>query len=314
MGAGAGRAGVACLFPGQGTQRVGMGLELYKGSALARAVLDEVDEALGLPLTELMFQGPGEELVKTVNTQPAILAVSLACLKTWEASHDMVKDFQVDYVAGHSLGEYTALVAAGALGVSDAARLVQERGRWMQRASEERPGTMAASIGMDESRVAELCLEAGVQVSTINAEDQIVIAGHLEGIERAIELASSRGARRAVSLQVGGAFHSRLMEPAVEGMQEAISNVRFEEPKVPVIGNCTGLPLTTVAEIKEELIGQLCNSVQWRRSLVYLLGVGVGIFYEVGPGNVLSGLVRRLAPGVHVFNVSDLESAQRGVA
>lgn len=310
---GAGRMGVACLFPGQGTQRVGMGLELYEGSAPARAVLDEVDEALGSSLTELMFQGPQEELVKTVNTQPAILAMSLACLKTWEASHNTFGDSRVDYVAGHSLGEYTALVAAGALSVSDAARLVQERGRWMQRASEERPGTMAAIIGMDESKVEELCREAGVQVSTINADDQIVIAGHLEGVERAIKLASSRGARRAVSLQVGGAFHSRLMEPAVEGMQDTISSVRFEEPKVPVIGNCTGRPLTTVAEIKEELLGQLCNAVQWKRSLVYLLGVGVRTFYEIGPGNVLSGLVRRLAPDVNVSNVSDLESAQRSV-
>ena len=301
---------VAFLFPGQGTQHIGMGRTLYEGSAAARSVFEEIDEALSVSLTRLMFDGPEDELTKTVNAQPAILAVSLACLKVMEEMLGAERIPEASFMAGHSLGEYTALVASEALSAQDAVRLVRERGRHMQDVSERLPGGMAAVVGLDELTVEEVCRETGAHISTVNADDQMVIGGDRVALARAMDLCSARGAKRLIRLQVSGAFHTDLMAPAAEGLAEAINGVRFHDPVVPVIANCNGRPLNTGKSVKAELVRQLSQCVQWRRSIDYMLQAGVEDFYEIGPGKVLSGLVKRIEPQASVVNVGDLETAQ----
>jgi [acyl-carrier-protein] S-malonyltransferase len=282
-----------------------MGQQLWERSPGARALLQQVDEVLEAPLTQLMFHGPEAELVKTVNAQPAIMAVSLACLKAMETTLGPQAMPQPTFVAGHSLGEYTALVAAGVLDVPDAVRLVRERGRSMQEAAEQRAGAMAAIIGLDELAVEEVCRETGATISNVNADDQVVIAGDWVTLARAMDLASLRGARRLIRLQVGGAFHSPLMEPAAVRMAAALDHAHFRDPKVPLIANCSGRPLTTARSIRDELARQLISCVQWHRSVQYMLGAGVTAFYEIGPGRVLTSLLRRMQAGTFTVNVDD---------
>lgn len=299
---------VAYVFPGQGTQQVGMGQDLAQQSPAARALFQEVESALGEPFTTLMFQGPEEELKKTVNAQPAILAVSLACRRAMAEALGEKALPQPAFVAGHSLGEYTALVEAQVLDTADAVRLVRERGRLMQVASELQPGGMAAVLGLDELTLEEICQETGTQISTINADDQIVIAGEHMALARALDLAHVRGAKRVLTLQVAGAFHSRLMEPAREGMVQAISRLNFRDPVVPIVANCNSRPLTTADAVKGELVNGLCTCVQWRRSVTYMANSGVNHFYEIGPGRVLSSLIARVNREVQVTNVSSWNS------
>ena len=295
----------AYVFPGQGSQAVGMGQNLYHNSPRAREVFEEADDALKLPLSRLCFEGPDEELKQTVNAQPAILTVSTACLR---AASEFNKPVKPTFVAGHSLGEYTALVAANVIDFSDAVRLVRERGRLMHEAGQTRPGGMAAIIGLDEATLEEICWETGAQIANFNCSAQIVISGTREALARSMDLAKTRGARRVVPLQVSGAFHSELMQPAVEGMTRAISEVEFRPPEVPIVANSTAQPLTQPGEVKEELVRQLCHCVQWQPSVEYMLGVGVSTFIEIGPGQVLSGLIKRISDRVQVLNMSDLES------
>lgn len=301
---------VAYVFPGQGTQHVGMGQDLYEQSPVARKLLDEVDEALDRPLTKLMFEGPQEELNLTINAQPAILATSLAFLK---ASQEIAGPEALpapNFTAGHSVGEYSALAAAGVLGIHDAVRLVQERGRLMHETSQRQQGGMAAVLGLDELTVEEICRETGAYISNINAADQVVIAGEKIALARAMDLASVRGAKRLISLQVSGAFHTDLMRPAVAGMKQAVSQANFSDANVPIIANCDAAPITRQEDIKEELLEQLCGCVQWRRSMAYLWNEGVTQFYEIGPGKVLSGLIRRTCPDAQVIGVNDAKSLQ----
>jgi [acyl-carrier-protein] S-malonyltransferase len=301
---------VAYVFPGQGSQHVGMGKDLYEQSPVARRVFDEADEALGMPLTKLMFEGPVEELNLTINAQPAILTASLACLTA--AQETVGSEFmpQPNFAAGHSLGEYTALAATGVLSVPDAVRLVQERGRLMHETSQKQQGGMAAVLGLDELTIEEICRETGAYISNVNAEDQVVIAGDKITLARAMDLASARGAKRLITLQVSGAFHTDLMKPAVEGMRRAMDEADFNAPSVPIISNCGASPITTGDEIKEELLHQMCGCVQWRRSMSYLWDAGVTQFYEIGPGKVLSGLIRRICPDAQVTAVNDVKSLQ----
>lgn len=299
------RLRVAYVFPGQGSQAVGMGCQLHKGSPEARQVFEEADEALRFPLSRLCFEGPEDELRETVNAQPAILTVSIACLR---AASQFSGTMHPSFVAGHSLGEYTALVAANVLELADAVRVVRERGRLMHEAGKIKPGGMAAIIGLDEGSLEEVCLETGAQIANINCSGQIVISGTREVLARSMDLARTRGARRVVPLQVSGAFHSALMQPAVEGMVHAISNVNFGTPRVPIVANSTAKPLTTTDEVKSELIQQLCHCVRWQPSVEYMVRVGVSTFIEIGPGQVLSGLIKRISNEVQVFNVSDLDS------
>jgi [acyl-carrier-protein] S-malonyltransferase len=299
---------VAYVFPGQGSQAVGMGQDLYDDFESAKAVFDQADQALGFPISRLCFDGPEEELRQTVNAQPAIVTASYACL---EASREAGVGLPPpSFVAGHSLGEYTALAAAGVLDFADAVSLSRERGRLMHEAGQMTPGGMAAIIGLDEAPLAELCAESGAKVANFNCPGQIVISGAEENINRAVDMAKDKGAHRAIPLQVSGAFHTPLMQPAVDGLAIAIAKLNFEDPTTPIIGNTTAQPLTTAAAVKTELLDQLVNCVQWQRSVEYMISNGVSTFIEIGPGKVLAGLIKRIDRGVKILNIGDVESVR----
>jgi [acyl-carrier-protein] S-malonyltransferase len=300
-------AKLAYVFPGQGSQWVGMGRDLYQDFAVAKTVFDQADKSLGFPISRLCFDGPEDELRQTINAQPAIVATSFACL---EASREMGNLPPASFVAGHSLGEYTALAAAGVLDFDHTVYLARERGRLMHEAGQLTPGGMAAIIGLDEAPLAELCAETGAKVANINCPGQIVISGAEANLSQAVELAKSRGAHRAIPLQVSGAFHTALMQPAVDGMAEIMAKLEFKDPTTPIIGNTTAQPLTTAAAVKEELLNQLCNCVQWQRSVEYMISQGVNTFVEIGPGKVLAGLIKRIDRGVKILNIGDVESVR----
>ena len=308
---------IAYVFPGQGAQFMGMGAELYQSSTAARHLFDDVDDILGTPLTRLMFEGPEDELAETVNSQPAIMAMSLACLKAFEQLHPP-DAWSPAAMAGHSLGEYTSLVVSGALDLGDGIRLVRERGRLMQQASELHPGSMAAILGLDETTLEEICLETGAEIANINGNDQIVISGDRLCVARAADLATIRGARKAVPLKVSGAFHSSLMSPAQQGLADAIEGVTFRDPATPIVANATSRPLTKAEEIKLELLTQLCSCVHWKKSVDQMIASGVTSFIEFGPGRVLGSLIRRISSSpqysdrqVDVLNVADTSTAMK---
>jgi len=297
---------VAYVFPGQGSQSTGMGWDLYNRYSSAKEVFDEADASLGFSLSHLCFEGPEEELTKTHNVQPAILVVSIACLKALEEA--AIANFpSPTFVAGHSLGEYTALVAAGVLGLTDAVLLVRERGRLMYEAGLKNPGGMLAVIGLDEETVKDISLRSGTEISNINCPGQIVISGAIEALAKANELAKTRGARALISLKVSGAFHFVLMEPVLAEFSKIVSSFRFHPPVIPVISNLTTRPLTDVDSIKTELVKQLRNCIRWQGSVEYMMNNGVTKFYEVGPGRVLTGLIRRINSELQTFNISGIE-------
>jgi len=302
-------ANVAVLFPGQGSQRVGMGKDLYQAYPEARAVFEEADEVLGLRLSRLCFEGPKADLDDTINTQPALYTVSLALWRTLRALGFAP---EIAFVAGHSMGEYSALAAAGALGFADGLRLVRERGRLMKRAGQRNPGGMAAVLGLADDEVSAICEEAtaqvegpGVQVANYNCPGQVVISGGQAAVRRAIELASERGARRVVPLDVSIAAHSALMAESVAEFATAVRRATLDAPRIPVVVNITAQPVTDVQSLRDELVGQLTSSVQWTRSVQTMIEQGVDTFVEVGPGNVLIGLVRRIDRGVKRYAVGD---------
>ena len=298
----------AFLFPGQGAQAVGMGLDLYKESDSGKEVFDKVDEALGRSLSKIMFEGPEDELRETRNAQPAIMAMSLACIEVMK-SNVPSEAIPIPYLmAGHSLGEYTALAAAGVLSVMDTAKLVQERSELMQHACDSNPGTMAAILGLDEMVLQEVARESGVFISNINTQDQIVISGEKMSVARAMDMSDARGAKKVIPLKVGGAFHSGLMEPAKAGLVDFIDGLKFNDPEVPIIANCTGTPLHTGEEIKGELISQISGCVQWKKSVDFMIKSGIDNFLEIGPGRALGGMVKKIDRGVNVASVNDIES------
>jgi len=296
----------AYVFPGQGSQSTGMGLDLYNSYPAARAVFDVADASLGFSLSRLCFEGPDEELTKTHNVQPAILVVSIACLKALEAEN--IANFPSPvFIAGHSLGEYTALVVAGALDLTDAVLLVRERGRLMYEAGLKNPGSMLAVIGLDEVTVKDISFRSETQISNINCPGQIVISGAAQALAEAHKLAKIKGARVLIPLKVSGAFHSPLMEPIIAEFSEVVSRFKFHPPAIPVISNVTARPLADVDSIKEELVKQLRNCIQWQGSVEYMMNRGVTTFYEIGPGRVLSGLIRRINSDFVTFNVSGID-------
>lgn len=299
---------LAVVFPGQGSQYVGMGRDLYERYPEARAVFDAAEEILGLRLSRLCFAGPEQELNDTVNTQVAILTSSLATLG---AMGGIASLEQTAFVAGHSLGEYTALVAAGAISFVDAVGLVRERGRLMKEVGRQRPGGMAAVLGLSAETVSSACRQARretgaiVQVANYNLPEQIVISGEHKGLERAIQLTRERGARRVVPLAVSIASHSELMEPAARGLAVALESVTFEEPDIPVVANVTAKPLKDVPAIREELVKQIISPVEWVASVTYMFEQGVTTFVEVGPKDTLTKMTKRIVEQARAVSVSD---------
>jgi [acyl-carrier-protein] S-malonyltransferase len=291
----------AFVFPGQGSQSVGMGKALAAAFAPARLVFEEVDAALGEQLSRVIFEGPADVLTLTENTQPALMAVSLAALRVLEAEAgvDLVRDAK--FVAGHSLGEYSALAAARAVSISDIARLLRIRGRAMQKAVPVGTGAMAALIGVELEQAAAIAAEARqtqvCQAANDNGGGQVVVSGDKQAVERAIEVAKGQGVRRAMLLPVSAPFHCALMRPAAEAMQEALAQVTINPPIVPLVANVSAQPVSDPRDIVRCLVEQVTGTVRWRESVVFMAQAGVETFYELGSGRVLSGLVKRIAEG-----------------
>lgn len=295
----------AFVFPGQGSQYVGMAQDLVATYPQARAIFEQADATLGFALSTLCFNGLETELTDTINAQPALLTHSIAALRVLQT---LRPDLTPAFVTGHSLGEYSALVAADALDFADALKLVRERGRVMKAAGEKTPGAMAAIIGMDTATLESVCAEAGVQIANYNAPGQIVISGEKDALQRAVELAKARGAKRAIALAVSIASHSRLMQDAAREFADAVAATPLRAPKIPVISNVTARPLTSIEEIRHELVTQLTASVQWIKSIEYIIAQGVTHFIEIGPKDVLAGLIRRINANVHAISIGDVAS------
>ncbi len=294
----------AFVFPGQGAQSVGMGKDLYDQYPAARQLFDLGDEILGFALSRICFEGPEEELQQTRNTQPAIAITSLAMLRVALQESPSLRR-RPAYVAGHSLGEYSALVAAGALGFAEAVRLLRARGELMQKAGDKNPGTMAAVLGLEIADCEDVCREAGAEVCNINAPGQIVIGGRREAVVRALDYAKARGAAKVIPLGVSGAFHSSLMRPAAEGLVAPVASVVIETPSIPIVANCTATPIDQDVAIRNELVDQICRPVQWRNTVDFLAGEGVDTFVEFGPGRVLSAIIKRMVRKATCINVND---------
>lgn len=306
---------IAFTFPGQGSQAVGMGKDLADAYPEARAVFDEVDEALGQKLSDIIWNGPEETLTLTANAQPALMAVSIAAIRVMEARGLNLSD-KVSYVAGHSLGEYSALCAAGMFSLADTARLLRTRGDAMQSAVAVGEGAMAAIIGLEHADVEAVCHEAasaGVcQIANDNGGGQLVISGSKAAVEKAAALATEKGAKRAIMLPVSAPFHSALMAPAADAMRHALAQVEKHNPVVPVIANVRAAPVTDAGEIADLLVSQVTGQVRWRETVEWLAANGVTSLYEIGAGKVLTGLARRIdknVSGTAVNSPADVEAA-----
>ena len=303
---------LAFLFPGQGSQKVGMGLDLFQEYATARAAFDEADAVLNRKLSQLCFEGPAEVLKQTENTQLAILTCSVAALRVLN-EHGIVPKA----VAGHSLGEYSALVAADVLAFSDALRLVEYRAQAMAEASQRQNCTMAAILGLEEGTLQDLCKAASssnngvVQIANYNCPGQLIVSGDTAAVEQVMDNAKAAGARRCLQLEVSGAFHSALMAPAKAQLQTVISDFQFHDPSIQVVANVTGESVQAADEIRRLLIAQVTTAVQWERSIRTIGAAGISHFVEVGPGTVLSGMVRRTLPEAVCLNVEDPKSLDK---
>jgi [acyl-carrier-protein] S-malonyltransferase len=301
---------IAFVFPGQGAQAVGMGKDVYEALPQSRAVFEKGDEVLGFSLSTLIFEGPESDLKQTVNTQPALLTASTAYLKVLQD-----RGLKPDYVAGHSLGEYSALVAAEVLSYEDAVRLVRLRGRYMEEAVPGGAGAMAAVLGAEREALADLCrsvseTSGSVELANVNCPGQIVVSGSVAGVNSVVERVKEAGAKRAIPLEVSGPFHSSLMKEAANRLAEELGKVTFQAPKVPVVVNVTASPVTDPEEIRELLVRQVYSPVLWQDSIERLIADGVDTFVEIGSGSVLAGLIRKIDKTVKVVNINSLESAQ----
>jgi [acyl-carrier-protein] S-malonyltransferase len=302
---------VAFVFPGQGSQAVGMGKSLAANFTAARLIFDEVDSALGNKLSGIIFEGPSDTLTLTENAQPALMAVSLATLRVMEIEAGLNLERDAQFVAGHSLGEYSALAAAGAFTVADAARLLLTRGQAMQKAVPVGQGAMAALIGLEFDVASAVAAEAAMgevcQAANDNGAGQVVVSGSKAAVERAVEIAKAKGAKRAMLLPVSAPFHCSLMQPASDVMAEALAKVSVKSPTVPLVANVLAKAIRTPDEIVRGLVQQVTGTVRWRESVLYMADAGVTNFYEVGAGKVLSGLIKRLAGNATVSAVGNPE-------
>ncbi len=307
---------IAFVFPGQGSQAVGMGKSLADGFASARAVFDEVDAALGQKLSDLMWNGPEDQLTLTENAQPALMAVSLAAMRVLEIEHGITVANTAKCVAGHSLGEYSALAAVGTFTLADAARLLRIRGKAMQLATPVGTGAMAALLGLDFKTASEVAAEAAqgdvCQAANDNSDGQVVISGHKAAVERALDIAKARGAKRAIVLPVSAPFHCALMQPAADAMAEALAKAEMKNPVVPVFANVVAGPLTDAATIRQKLVEQVTGTVRWRECVFAMSDFGVHTFVEIGAGKVLTGLAKKNAPearAIAIGNADDFAAA-----
>lgn len=319
---------IAFVFPGQGSQYVGMGRDLYETYPEARAAFDEADRTLGFPLSKLCLEGPKDELDDTINTQPAILAMSVACFKVLgtrykgqgkgqESLELGTWNLEPAFVAGHSMGEYTSLVAAGALDFTDALKLVRERGRLMKEAGQLNPGAMAAIIGLDAGTLKGICQEArsqlpasSVQIANYNSPGQIVISGHEEALEEAMKLARERGAKRVIPLAVSIASHSPLMKPSAERLRHVVEATPLRKARIPIVANVTAEPIVEPEEIREELVTQLTSPVRWVESIEHMMAQGVSTFVEIGPKSVLTGLIKRIDKSVRRVSAGNVAGVE----
>jgi len=313
----------AFIFPGQGSQAVGMGLALSQGFAAARLVFEEVDEALKQKLSKLMFEGPESDLILTENAQPALMAVSIAALRVLEAEGGWRLADRASHVAGHSLGEYSALAAAGALGLSDAALLLKLRGQAMQKAVPVGVGAMAALLGPDLEQVQKIARQAADDTKLVcgvandNSPGQVVVSGAKEAVERAIAIATEQGVKRSVMLPVSAPFHCALMQPAADAMEEALAKATIKQPAVPVVANVTAQPVSDAATIAKLLVQQVTATVRWRESILAMKALGVTKMYELGAGKVLAGLVKRIDKEIEASSVgapADVEVALKALS
>jgi len=298
---------VAYVFPGQDSYSVGMGLDLYVHYTAARSVFEEVDKTLGFPLSRLCFEGPESELLQTMNIQPAVLTTSIACLKAaQEATGNSLPT--PTFIAGHSLGEFTALAATGVLSLSDTVKLVRERGRLMHEAGQRSRGGMLSISGMDLATIENICLGVGAQVSNVNSPGSIVISGSNDSLNKVKRLAQIKGAKRMLPVKVSGAFNSNLMEPALGGFSNALSSFKLNKPIVPIIANVTAQPMTGPETIQEELISQMVHAIRWQQSIETMISKGVTTFFEIGPGDMLTSYIKQISPGARVFSINSLNT------
>lgn len=305
---------IAFVFPGQGAQAVGMGHDVYEKHTEAKQVFDRADEVLGFSLSATIFQGPESELKKTVHTQPALLTTSVALYETFRRC-----GVAPDYVAGHSLGEYSALVVAGVLTLEDAVRTVRSRGEFMEQAVPGGTGAMAAVLGAERAELDRLCRDVSaagtpVEMANVNCPGQIVVSGSAAGVQAVVERGKEAGAKRVIPLEVSGPFHSSLMKPAADRLSEVLDGILLKEATVPVVANVTARPVTSASDVRRLLVEQVCAPVLWEDSIVWLIEQGVDTFVEIGSGSVLTGLIKKIDKTVRIYTINSDEAIERFAA